>query len=458
MTTLPDVPALPATPPPGPKGSLLLGNLSDFRKDMTGFLERSARDYGDVVPLRFANMRFLLLNNPEAIGEVLVKQNKNFVKNITEPVWWTLLGNGLLLSGGDFWIRQRRLMQPAFHRDRIADYGRTMVAFTQRKLETWRDGETRDIHDDMMRLTLEVVAKTLFNADVADRARDMGRALEVVLEEFSRQILQPIPIPMAVPTPTNVRFRRAVARLDAITYDVIHRRRAAGEAGSTGDLLSVLLQVQDEDGSRMTDKQLRDEVMTLFLAGHETTAITLSWAWYLLARNPHMEDRLVGELSEVLDGAPPSVDALPKLSYAAKVIRETLRLYPPVWTLEGRRAVSDCVVGGYAVKAGTVMLLSPWVTHRDPRFYADPERFDPDRWTDGFTRQLPKYAYFPFGGGQRLCIGQSFAEMEATLILSTILQRYRLSLASNEPVRPAPSVTLRPGGGVRMRVVGRAGV
>jgi cytochrome P450 len=441
--------------PSGPKGSLLLGNLGAFRQDMTGFLEASARHYGDAVPLRFANMRFVLLNDPDAIEEVLVRQNKNFVKNITEPVWWALLGNGLLLSDGEFWLRQRRLMQPVFHRQRIADYGRTMVDLTVRRLNTWQEGDVRDLQDELMQLTLAVVAKTLFGADVAGQARDVGRALEVVLREFSTKILQPIPVPMRVPTPGNLRFRRAVARLDEIIFEVIRSRRAAGEADDAGDLLSLLLRAQDEDGSRMTDKQLRDEVMTLFLAGHETTANAISWALYLLARNPSVEDRLVSELDEVLAGAPPSVESLGRLPYAANVVKETLRLYPPVWTLEGRRAVQDCVIGGYRIRAGTVMLLSPWVSHRDPRRFEEADRFQPDRWTEEFTHQLPRYAYFPFGGGQRLCIGQSFAEMEATLILASLVQRFRLATVSDEPAETAPSVTLRPKGGLPMRIEAR---
>jgi cytochrome P450 len=299
------------------------------------------------------------------------------------------------------------------------------------------------------------VAKTLFDTDVAEQAPAVGRALETVLAEFSRQILQPLPLPLSVPTPGNRRFRRAVAELDAIIYDIIERRRVQPGSGDAGDLLSVLLRAQDDEGSGMTDRQLRDEVMTLFLAGHETTAITLSWAWYLLATNPTVAAKLDAELS-TLAGEAPTVDALHRLPYTAKVIRETLRLYPPVWTLEGRRAVRDCTIGGHRIKAGTVMLLSPWVTHRDPRFYADPQRFDPDRWTDDFTKQLPRYAFFPFGGGQRLCIGQSFAEMEAALILATIGQRFHLALADTRTIAPAPSITLRPNGPLRMRVSRRS--
>jgi cytochrome P450 len=452
---IPIPPTPPAPLPVGPRGSLLLGNLSEFRRDMTGFLERTARQHGDVVPLRFANMRFVLLNRPDAIEEVLVKQAKSFVKNVTEPVWWALLGNGLLLSDGKFWMRQRRMMQPAFHRARIAEYGRLMVNYAERRLAVWRDGEIRDVHDDMMGLTLEVVAKTLFDTDVAEQAPAVGRALETVLAEFSRQILQPLPLPLSVPTPGNRRFRRAVAELDAIIYDIVERRRAQPWSADAGDLLSVLLHAQDDEGSGMTDRQLRDEVMTLFLAGHETTAITLSWAWYLLATNPAVVAKLDAELS-TLAGEAPTVDSLHRLPYTAKVIRETLRLYPPVWTLEGRRAVRDCTIAGHRITAGTVMLLSPWVTHRDRRFYADPQRFDPDRWTDEFTKQLPRYAFFPFGGGQRLCIGQSFAEMEAALILATIGQRFRLALADNRAIVPAPSITLRPSGPVRMRVSRRS--
>jgi cytochrome P450 len=430
--------------PPSPPGNFLLGHLIAFQKDRLGFLEQTTSTYGDVVALRFANIRGYLLAHPDAVEEVLVTQNKNFVKNVTEQVWFVLLGNGLLLSEGDFWRRQRRLMQPAFHRERIAGYGQTMVAFTERMLAGWRSGETRDIHADLMRLTLEIVAQTLFSADLAGQARTVGDALEVLLDEFAARMLSPVQLPMEWPTPGNRRFRRAVSRLEAIISDMVRQRRAANEAAHATDLLQMLLDAQDEDGSRMTDRQLRDELMTLILAGHETTANALAWTWYLLAQNPSVEARLAGEVQAVLSGRAPQVADLPRLRYAEQVIKESMRLYPPVWFLEGRRAVRDCTIAGYHVPAGTVMFLSPWVVHRDARFFSQPERFLPERWTEPFTKGLHRYAYFPFGGGPRLCIGQPFAMMEATLILATVVQRYRLSFAAGNSVMPQPSITLRP--------------
>jgi cytochrome P450 len=436
--------------PPGPKGSLLLGNFSQFKQDMLGFLERTARDYGDVARVRFAHMCLYLLFHPDAIEETLVTRNKDFVKNVTEQAWFVLLGNGLLISDGEFWRRQRRMMQPAFHRTRIAEYGRTMVNFTERLLDGWRDGETRDMHTEMMGLTMEIVAKVLFDADVSRQSHEVGDALHVVLEEFNRQMLTPVQIPIFIPTPANVRFRRAIGQLESIIYDIVRQRRQAGPDAYSNDLLSMLLQAQDDEasaqqfGQTMSDKQLRDEMMTIFLAGHETTANALSWCWYLLAQHPAVEEKLLAELTAVLGDRAPTPADMPQLSYVEKVVKEAMRLYPPVWFLEGRRAIRDTEIGGYRVPEGTIMGLSPWAVHRDGRFYDEPTRFNPDRWTEAFSKQLPRYAYFPFGGGPRLCIGQSFAMMEATLILAAIVQRFHLELLPGQTIKPEPSVTLRP--------------
>jgi cytochrome P450 len=450
MTTIqPITPAL-STTPPGPKGGLLLGNFSQFKQDMLGFLEQTARDYGDVARVRLAHMRLFLLFHPDAIEETLVTRNKDFIKNVTEQAWFVLLGNGLLISEGDFWRRQRRLMQPAFHRTRIAEYGQTMVAFTERLLEGWRDGQIRDMHQEMMGLTMEIVAKVLFDADVSLQAREVGDALHVALDEFNRQMLTPVQVPIFIPTPANVRFRKAIGKLEGIIYDIMRQRREAGPDGYTNDLLSMLLQAQDDEesaeefGRTMSDKQLRDEMMTIFLAGHETTANALSWCWYLLAQHPEVEEKLLAELTAVLGDRSPTPADMPRLSYAEKVVKEAMRLYPPVWFLEGRRAVRDTEIAGYSVPQGTIMGLSPWVMHRDGRYYDEPTRFNPDRWTEAFSRQLPRYAYFPFGGGPRLCIGQSFAMMEATLILAAIVQRFHLELLPSQTITPQPSVTLRP--------------
>jgi len=347
---------------------------------------------------------------------------------------------------GDFWLRQRRLVQPGFHRARIAAYAVTMVQYAQRMLEGWRDGEERDVHQEMIRLTLQIVAKTLFDADVAGDARDVGKSLELLLElgaDFRRTLF----VPHWVPTPTNLRIKREIAFIEGILHRIISERRACGR--DTGDLLSMLLHAQDEDGSRMTDQQLRDEAITLFLAGHETTASSLSWTWWLLAQNPAAEAKLHAELDEVLVGRAPSIDDLARLPYTANVITESMRLYPPAWGL-ARVAIEDHELGGYPVRKGMGVAMAQWVVQRDTRWYDKPEEFRPERWEGDFAKRIPRFAYFPFGGGPRQCIGNSFALMEARLILATIAQKYRLHLVPDHPVVPLASITLRPRYGVRV--------
>ncbi len=439
--------------PPGPKGHLVSGNLPEFRRDPLGFLTQCARQYGDIVRLRFYLIPAVLLNHPDTIERVLVTRSRDFAKGRGLEISRRIFGNGLLTSEGDFWLRQRRLSQPAFHRERIAAYGKVMVSYAERLLASWRDGECRDVHDDMMRLTLEIVAKTLFDADVAGEAREVGEALEVFMEQFvSLRSLSRRLIPESVPTPWNLRYRKAIERLDGIVHGIIRRRRASGR--DAGDLLSMLLNAQDEDGSRMTDQQLRDEAVTLFLAGHETTALALSWAWVLLSGHPEVEAKLVAELKEALNGRSPEVTDLPRLRFTEQVVMETMRLYPPAWGI-GRKALRDFEAGRYRVPAGTQIAMSQWVMHRDPRFYDDPERFNPGRWTEDFQKRLPNFAYFPFGGGPRVCIGASFAKMEAVLLLATIAQRFRLTLVPGHPVTPFPAITLRPKDGIKVTLTRR---
>jgi cytochrome P450 len=432
---------------PGPRGHFLSGNLPEFRRDRLAFLTRCARDYGDFVALRFGPRRLLLVSDPDAIEYVLVTGARNFSKHFALRFNPVVLGNGLLTSEGDSWLRQRRLMQPAFHRQRIVGYAATMVEYTQALLATWEEGQTRDVLADMMRLTLGIAAKTLFGADADEQASQVGAALAVAQNSFIARVNSLLPLPASVPTPGNLRLRRAVRKLDEVIYGFIRQRRAGGE--ERGDLLSLLLHARDEDdGTRMTDKQLRDEAMTLFLAGHETTALTLSWAWYLLARNPEADARMAEEVRAVLDGRPPTAGDQHRLDYTEKVVSETLRLYPPGFVL-GREALHDCELGGYHVPAGTTVFMSQWVMHRDPRFFEEPESFRPERWTEELARRLPRFAYFPFGGGPRRCIGDTFAQMEATLVLATLAQRFRFALASEQPVMPVPTFTLRPGGEIR---------
>jgi cytochrome P450 len=440
--------------PPGPRGRPLTGNLLDYTRDHLVFLTRCAREYGDVVGLRFVNVPVYLLNHPDHVEYVLVRNNRNFIKSRGERISLGFLGNGLLTSEGSFWRRQRRLAQPAFYRERIAAYGEVMVECGERMVAGWRDDEIRDVHDDMGHLTLEIVARTLFGVPLGNAEFvAVGDALATISQRFTGRGGVFFQVPEKVPTPGNLRFRRAVRRLDGLIYRIIRDRRASGE--DAGDLLSMLLAVRDEEtGEGMTDRQLRDEAMTVFLAGHETTANALSWTWHLLAGHPEVDSRLQEELREVLAGRPPTIEDLPRLHYTDMVVKESMRLYPPVWAF-GREALADCEIGGYHVPAGTQLIVSQWVMHRDPRYYEEPRRFRPERWGDGSTEGLPKYAYFPFGGGPRLCIGQSFAKMEAVLLLATIAQQIRLRFAPGERVVPQPSITLRPRNGMRMALAKR---
>ena len=444
---------LSKTRPPGPKGHPLTGNLFDYTRDHLGFLSRCAREYGDVVRLRFVNVPVYLLNHPDHIEYVLVRNNRNFIKSKGVRHSLGFLGDGLLTSEGSFWRRQRRLTQPAFHRERIDAYGEVMVECAEHEVSGWKSGEIRDVHEDMARLTLDVVTRTLFGTLLTVEFEEVSAALETIAQRFAGRGGVLFHIPEKVPTPANLRFRRAIRLLDGIIYRIIEGRRASGERD--GDLLSMLLEARDEEtGEGMSDRQLRDEVMTIFLAGHETTANALSWTWYLLARHPEAETRLLAELDEALEGRAPNVGDLPQLRYTDMVVKESMRLYPPVWAF-GREAVEDCEIGGYHVPAGTQLVMSQWVMHRDPRYYERAEEFRPERWADGSVEKLPPYAYFPFGGGPRLCIGRSFARMEAVLLLATIARKFRLRPAQELPVEPQPSITLRPRNGMRVALTKR---
>jgi cytochrome P450 len=362
-----------------------------------------------------------------------------------------VLGNGLLLSEGDFWHRQRKLIQPAFHQEKITAYAQIMVDYTQRMLETWSDGQTLDMHEAMMRLTLGIVAKTLFDADVSHEAEDVDAALAVLMGKFLRQAGMALLLPTWVPLPTSQLLKRAVGRLDKVIYGIIEQRRASGQM--SGDLLSAFLQTRDDEGVGMTDRQLHDEIMTLFLAGHETTANVLSWTWLLLGQNPEAEQKLIEELTRVLNGKIPTPSDLPRLVYTDMVLRESMRLYPPVWVI-GRRALSSFRLGDYEIPANTNMLISQYLMHRDSRYFPDPDRFDPERWRAGDARAaaLPRFAYFPFGGGPRVCIGAAFGMMEAVLLLATIAQKFQIQIVPGEKVSMQPSVTLRPRNGIPVKL------
>ncbi|HUI44056.1 MAG TPA: cytochrome P450 [Terriglobia bacterium] len=440
--------------PPGPKGHPLIGSMPELRRDILGFMRGCARDYGNVVYFRFAHIPVCLLTHPDDIESVLVRNSAKFVKSRDYRALATILGNGLLTTEGATWRRQRRMVQPAFHRENILRYAEVMVEFTERTLGGWRDGQSFDVHQAMMQLTLEIVAKCLFGANVAAEAGQVGEALQVVMERFNDYARLAMVLPKWLALPRTSRMGKAVRRLDSIVYAIIQQRRSnPGSPEGSGDLLDMLLGQRDEAGAQMDDRELRDECMTLFLAGHETTALALSWTWYLLSQNPEAEAKLSSELRKVLAGRSPAPSDLPHLPYTDMVIKESLRLYPPAWGI-GREAFE---AGGFRLPAHTNVFIAPWVTHRDPRYFSDPERFLPERWQDDPIRRgvLPRFAYFPFGGGPRVCVGAGFAQMEAALLLATIAQRFRLSLVAGQRIKLLPSVTLRPKHGVWMRIHAR---
>jgi cytochrome P450 len=418
-----------------------------MRRDPLDFMTRLAATHGDVARVTLGGEALYLVSDPELIRDILVTRNRSFVKGRALERSRILLGQSLLTSNGDYHLRQRRLAQPGFHRARIAEYGRTMAAYAERAHGHWREGERRDVAEAMTHLTLAIAGKTLFDAEVGGEAREIGEAMTVAIELFDLVTVPFAELLMKLPLPRARRFRRAKARLDETIYRIIAERRRSGE--DRGDLLSMLMLARDEDGDggAMTDEQLRDEALTLFLAGHETTANALAWSWYLLARNPHAEASLHAELDSVLGDRLPTMDDLSRLTYTRSVLAEAMRLYPPAWII-GRRSVAEVEIGDYRIPAGSLVAMSQWVVHRDQRWWSEPERFDPSRWTTAAESTRPKFAYFPFGGGARLCIGEQFAWTEGVLLIATIARHWRLRRAPGAVVEPLPLITLRPKGGV----------
>ena len=435
--------------PPGPKGKLLGGNFTAFRRDSLAYLQKAASDYGDVVYFRFGPQDVFFLNHPDYIKDVLVTHHQSFMKGRALQRAKRLLGEGLLTSEGEFHRRQRRLAQPAFHRGRIASYGAVMTDYAARTASRWHDGQTLDISQEMMRLTLAIVGKTLFDTDVEAEADEIGAALTSVMELFDFLLLPFSELLEKLPLPHVRRFQKARARLDDTIYRIIEERRRSNE--DRGDLLSMLLAARDEegDGGQMNDEQVRDEVMTLFLAGHETTANLMTWTWYLLSQHPDVEAKLHEELDAVLEGKQPTVEDVPLLRYTEMVVAESMRLYPPAWAI-GRLALREHEIGGYTIPAKALVLLSPYVAHRDERYFPDPTRFDSERWTPEAKESRPQFAYFPFGGGTRRCIGEGFAWMEGILLLASLARNWRMRLVPGHRVETLPVITLRPKHGMRM--------
>lgn len=438
----------PATPkrPDGPAGHWLWGNLIERQRDPLGMLARGFARYGDIVRYRIGPFQAIQLAHPDAIKHVLVDHPTRYTKGRGFKRAEVLLGQGLLTAEGEHWRRQRRLAQPAFHRERLAALADAMARDTLDLLRRWDalpDGATVDVSAEMMQLTLSIVAHTLFSADVTGEAAALGQVITTVLHETNERLTRLNPLRFMLPTRANRDFSRALGVLNRTVLGIIEARRK--EPHPPNDLLQMLLEARDEDTREaMDDRQLRDEVMTLFLAGHETTANTLAWTWHLLDKNPEAFEKLRAKADAVLGGRLPTAQDLPKLDYAKRVIEESMRLYPPAWIM-GREASEDDEVLGYAIKKGDIVFASQWLTHRHPAFWEQPERFDPDRFTPERSAGRPKLAYFPFGAGQRMCLGNNFALMEAQLVLVLIAQHYRLVSATGQPPTAQPLITLRPG-------------
>jgi len=417
------------------------------------------RTYGPFVQTRLP-LELYFIADPGCIDEVLVKKPEAFRKDRTSRLISRVVGNGLLVNEGDSWRRQRRLLQPAFHHRQLQSYAAVMTAAIERAAGGWQPGQVRNVHEDMMAVTLNIVAETLFGADVSADAGHIGQIISELMEQFGRIVglaarFQP---PAWVPTPTNRQFRASARKVDQVILGIIEARRrkqrGQAEGESEDDLLSLLIRARDEDGGSMTDAQVRDEAVTLFLAGHETTALALTYSLYLLASHPECQARLAEEVGRVLGGRAPGLGDLESLAYTDAVVLEAMRLYPPAWVM-ARQALTDVEIGGFHFRKGAEFVMSPWVLHRDPRNFEDPGGFKPERWQGDLAQRLSRFAYFPFGGGPRVCIGNRFAMMEAKLVLAAAIQRFRFEVAPQTELTLLPSVTLRPRHGLWLRLEAR---
>jgi cytochrome P450 len=444
------------TNPPGPRINYLLAGIAQmlprwFPFDPLGFAVQNARTFGDIVFYRVGTLRVYQLTHPDFARQVLVDEAATFHKPwLLKRAFRPFAGDGLLTSDGPFWKQQRKLIQPAFHHRALTGYADVMVRHTRRMLERFEEGRVVEVQAQMSALTLGVVVECLFGGDVTHHADEVGRLMTTVLEASNHRLNSALRMPAWVPTKRHLRERRAMRRLDAILHELIELRRRAPDGGH--DLLSMLLSAVDQDsGARMSDQQLRDEMMTLFLAGHETTANLLTWTWFLLAQHPDVEQALFDEIQRVLQGRAPTVADLPNLPYAEMVIRESLRLFPPAPGV-AREPIEDVTIGEFPVPKGSLISIHTFTMQRDARFFPEPDRFDPARFSAGWEQRIPRYAYLPFGAGPRVCIGNSFAMMEARLILTTVAQRWRMRLEADQEIVPIQLVTIRAKNGIRMRL------
>ncbi|PKG23837.1 cytochrome P450 [Niallia nealsonii] len=436
--------------PKGPKGKIITGNLKAFRSDPPGFLTQLATEFGEVVKFRLGPLQnFYLVSDPEMIKQILVTKQKNFMKSDDFKALKPIFGEGLLTSDKEFHMQQRRLIQPAFKKSHIIDYGQNMIDVASDYLSTWKDGEERIITQDMMSITLGVICKTMFNIDFKEGYQKIGQPIETAMNLAVRRMRSLIQLPLWVPTKRNRDSKKAIRSLDHIIAEIIQKRR--NDPAKHEDMLGIIMDARDDiDGLGMSDKQVRDELMTIFIAGHETTANALSWTLYLLSQHPEVEAKMYEEINRVIGSRPPTPDDFMKLTYTQNIMWESMRLYPPAF-VTSRKVDKDVEIKDYRFKKGDVILVSQYVMHRKPEYFQNPTSFIPERFENNFIKTIPSYAFFPFGGGPRVCIGNHFAMMEAVLVLVTIAQRFRLKLApDHHVVKNYSTITLRPKRGLRM--------
>lgn len=447
-------PTSSSTLAPGPRGQFLLGSIRDFQRDPLRFLQSVAREYGPVARLHLANVMYNLVSHPDGLQQILQGNNRNYIKGeFFDPVR-QLAGDGLFASEGEHWLRQRRLMQPAFHQQRMAGFAEIMVRQTEQMLERWEllplSGGAVDISHEFTELTMRIIAESMFSAQLAEDVHLISDSLTFLLADLNFRFEVPFYPKLDFPTPRNLRTRKVLGVVDEVIYHIIEERRQA--VGIHNDLLDMLMDARDEEtGEAMTDQHLRDELITMFVAGHETTAVLLTWLFHILSSEPEWEARLVDEVVSVLLGRKPGFEDLPNFPTLRMAIDETLRLYPPVW-ITNRNAVYEDEICGYRILAGEVVGISPYVTHRLPEYWPDPERFDPLRFSPEMTDTRPRFAYLPFGGGPRQCIGNNFALVEAQLIFATLVPRFRLVSVPEHAVKLEPTATLRPKDGLWMKI------
>ncbi len=442
---------LNGAPAVGPRGHWFFGNAREIASDPLRFYTEGAAEFGDLYPVRILNHRCVVASGPEPIEDVLVTNARNYQKHFVIRFLMPVFGNGLFTSEGDFWRKQRKLVQPAFHRSKIARFGETMVTYAENAARQMVPGETRNVHPDLARLTLLIACKTLFDADMDGDAAEVATALTHLQDATTTRIEQKVPLPDWVPTKARRHLHATIRTLDRIVYRIIEDRRRSSVERE--DLLSLLLGLRDDDGQSMSDRQLRDEVVTLFIGGFETTSIALSWALHALATHPEVDQRLHEELQRELGDRPARMEDLPRLGYLDAFLKESLRLYPPAWVI-GREAVEDSTLCGLPIRAGTTVIIPIHQVHRDERWYTEAAAFRPERWLGDMPKALPRMAWIPFGGGPRACIGDGFAKMEMGLILATWLRRFRFEPTSVPPI-PQPAFLLRPKHGVSLRVLPR---